>query len=189
MACLLLGALFARPGTLDTASAETAAALRERAGGALERHGERHSAKTSFANALSTLFAALPIPGMPFESTEIERSVRGIVVVFKRLHRQIRCEEGADMASIEMSLYATCKKHGIEPPEAVLRMLRDPGWTPFKGPPEPPPAPRPGRCRRCPPPAAPGACGGRAHLPAAAMENARRSRPLSPPPPPPPQPR
>ena len=141
VACLLLGALFARPGTLDTASAETAAALRERAGGgALERHGERHSAKTSFANALSTLFAALPIPGMPFESTEIERSVRGIVVVFKRLHRQIRCEEGADMASIEMSLYATCKKHGIEPPEAVLRMLRDSRWTPFKGPPEPPPA-------------------------------------------------
>lgn len=70
MACLLLGALFARLGTPDTASAETAAALRERAGGALERHGERHPARTSFANALSTpLFAALPIPGMPFEST------------------------------------------------------------------------------------------------------------------------
>ena len=77
---------------------------------------------------------------MLFESTEIERSVRDIVVVFKRLHRQIRCEEGADMESIEMSFYATCKKHGIEPSEAVLRMLRDPKWTPFKGPPETPPA-------------------------------------------------
>ena len=141
-AFLLLGALFARLGTLDTASAETAAAPRKRAGGALERHGERHPAKTSFANALSALFAALPIPGMPFESTEIERSVRGIVVAFKRLHRQIQCEEGADMASIETSLYATCKKHGIEQPEAVLRTRRDPRWTPFKGPPEPPLAPR-----------------------------------------------
>ena len=59
MACLLLGALFARLGTLDAASAETAAAPRKRVGEALERHGERHPAKTSFANALSTLFAAL----------------------------------------------------------------------------------------------------------------------------------
>ena len=140
MAFLLLGALFTLLGTLDTASAETAAALRERVRGVLERYGEKHPVKTSFTNALSTLFAALSISSMPFESTEIERNVRDIVVVFKRLHRQIQCEEGADMASIETSFYATCKKHGIEPPEAVLRMLRDPRRTPFKGPPEPPPA-------------------------------------------------
>ena len=141
MAFLMLGALFARLGTLDTASAETAAALRERVRGVLERYGEKHPVKTSFTNALFTLFSALSIPSMPFESTEIERNVRDIVVVFKRLHRQIQCEEGADMASIEMSFDSTCKKHGIEPSEAVLRMLRDPKWTPFKGPPEPPPPP------------------------------------------------
>ena len=188
MACPLPGALFARLGTLDTASAETAAALRERVGGALERHGERHPARTSFANALSTLFAALPIPGMPFESTEIGRNVRGIVVVFKRLHRQIQCEEGADMASIETSFYATCKKHGIEPPEAVLRMLRDPRRTPFKGPPEPPPA----LPRALPAMSAPcraGACNGRAHLPAPPCPaQAAHLAQLDTPPPPPPLP-
>ena len=35
------------------------------------------------------------------------------------------------MASIETSFYATCKKYGISPSEAILHILRDPECTPF----------------------------------------------------------
>lgn len=52
---------------------------------------------------------------MPLETTAVERAVRDIVMVFKRLHRQIHSEEGVDMASIEMSFYAACKMYGIMP--------------------------------------------------------------------------
>ena len=131
IAYLMLISLYRLIRKLDTASEGTAALLRERVEEILARYGEKHPVKTSFVNALATLFAALSVPGMPFETTEIERVVRDIVMVFKRLHRQIQSQEGADMASIEMSFCATCKMYGIAPSEAILRILRDPEWTPI----------------------------------------------------------
>lgn len=131
----MLVSLYRKIRTIDTASEETIALLRERVAEVLERYGKKHPVKTAFTNALPTLFMALLVQGMPLETTEVERVVRDVVMVFKRLHRQIQCEEGADIASIEMSFYATCKKHGISPADALLMILRNPKWTPFDGPP------------------------------------------------------
>ena len=135
IAYLMLVSLYRKVRTIDTASEETIALLCERVAEVLERYGEKHAVKTSFINALPTLFMALLVSGMPLETTEVERVVRDVVMVFKRLHRQIQCEEGADIASIEMSLYGTCKKHGTSPADALLSILRNPKWTPFDGPP------------------------------------------------------
>ena len=130
---LILNSIYRNVRKIDTASEDTIALLREKVEGVLELYGEKHPVKTSFTNALATLFMALLVPGMPFETTEVERIVRDIVMVYKRLHRQIQCQEGADHASIEMTFDAMCKKRGIPPPEALLRILRDPTWRPFKG--------------------------------------------------------
>ena len=137
IAYLMLVTLYRKVSKMDTASEETVALLRERVEEALERYGEKHPVKTSFVNALATLFAALSVAGMPLETTAVERVVRDIVMVFKRLHRQIQSQEGADMASIEMSFCATCKMYGITPSEAILRILRDPEWTPIGAAPAP----------------------------------------------------
>ena len=130
IAYLMLISLYLLICTLDAASEETAALLRERVD-ILVRYGEKHPVKMSFINALAILFAALSIHGMPLETIKADRVVRDIVMAFKRPHRQIRSREGADMASIEMSFCTTCKMYGITSSEAILCILRDPEWIPI----------------------------------------------------------
>ena len=130
----------------DTYSAVSESRLVAAVRAILELYDKDHPARKSIANAMQSLFSARRHPGMPYDSTDVERAVRDVVHKDRLAHRDIRCPESADASSKAPTFTGTCRRRGISPMHAFRRILRRPDWDVLKAgrvplAPEPPPLP------------------------------------------------
>ena len=114
----------------DTASDEAAAALRALVyAEILPLYGEgKHPAKTAISNALDDMFYALSVPGMPFDSSEIERVFHWLLGPFKRARFQVQSVWGMTTAEESLTFAGMCEINGINPADALDMLAFDPDW-------------------------------------------------------------
>ena len=112
----------------DTASDEAAAALRALVyAEILPLYGEgKHPARTAISNALDDMFYALSVPGMPFDSNEIERVFNWLLGPFKRAHFQVQSVWGMTTAEECLTFDGMCEINGINPADALDMLAFDP---------------------------------------------------------------
>ena len=81
------------------------------------------SVTTTISNALTNMFAAIWIPGMPLHNNAAERAIRDLVVDRRRV--RFPNWRAARNFSILRTFAATCEKNGISAYRATIRMARD----------------------------------------------------------------
>ena len=113
----------------DTASESAAADLRDLvAAEILPLYGDKHPVRTSLSNALPSLFFALSVPGMPFDSNDIERAICKHVSPVKKAHVQVQSEWGATVTEELLTFTGTTERNGIDPASGLDRLLINPDW-------------------------------------------------------------
>ena len=125
----------------DTAAIKSELRLQDALRLPLGLYGEDHPVRKAFENAMPCMFSAYRQPGMPLDSTLVERAVRDAVHPDRTAHKHYRCVESAEAASRSTSFNGTCRRRGISPLLAFKKILRNPRWNIFKEgrPPLPPP--------------------------------------------------
>ena len=109
---------------------------------AVEMYGDYHRVKKSILRALSHMFTAPRIPGMPLHTAEIENTIRWLFSPFRDSRKQLRSLVGMETASLQLTFVGMCRKNGVDPSEAYQRLLDDPGWDMTRQPRPPPPVRR-----------------------------------------------
>ena len=113
----------------DTASEQAAQELRNLVTvDILPLYGDRHPVRTAISNALSTLFFALSVPGMPFDSNDIERVFHSLLGPFKRAHVQVQSVWGMTVAEELLTFIGMWERNGIDPARGLDRLICGPDW-------------------------------------------------------------
>ena len=113
----------------DTASEQAAQDLRNLVScDILPLYGDKHPVKAAISNALSSLFFALSVPGMPFDSNDIERVFHSLLGPFKRAHVQVQSVWGMTVAEELLTFIGMCERNGIDPARGLDRLICDPEW-------------------------------------------------------------
>lgn len=113
----------------DTASDAAAAELQDLvAAEIIPLYGGNHPVGNAIANALPTLFYALSVQGMPFDSSGIERVFNSLLRAFKNAHVQVQSEWAMTVSEEVLTFIGMCERNGIDPCNGLDMLLDCPDW-------------------------------------------------------------